>query len=152
GEADAGHREAEMADDGGLRIPGRARGVDVEEDIPAADVGDVGLIRARGALERTRVGGEGRVGRRVGEKAYRMCVLDGSEVRERVVLEREGDPIGKRLRLPPHERAKSVRRRLQLCDEGAEVHRAATRTVIGCPQVAARQVALANWAKVLAIR
>ena len=106
--------------------------------------------RAVGTQDRHRLApANAGVAQAVGEPIHLVVVRP---VRERVVLEREGDPIGKRLRLPPHERAKSVRRRLQLCDEGAEVHRAATRTVIGCPQVAARQVALANWAKVLAIR
>ena len=42
---DAAHREAQVADDRGLRIAGRARRVDVEEHVAAADVGDVGLRR-----------------------------------------------------------------------------------------------------------
>ena len=47
GEADAAHREAQVPDDGRLRVAGRARGVDVEEHVAAADVGDVGLGRRR---------------------------------------------------------------------------------------------------------
>src|SRR5262249_41596436 len=38
GEADAAHREAEMPDDGGLRIAGRPRRVDVEEHVAAAQL------------------------------------------------------------------------------------------------------------------
>src|SRR5207244_5012202 len=58
-QAEAGHREAEVADDGGLRIAGRARGVDVEEDVAAAEVGEVRLVGAgEYVAQGAHVGGE----------------------------------------------------------------------------------------------
>src|SRR4029453_8722011 len=42
GEADPAHGEAQVPDDCGLRVAGCPRGVDVEEDVASADVGDVG--------------------------------------------------------------------------------------------------------------
>src|SRR5207247_11230829 len=45
GERDPAHREAEVAGDGRLRIPGGPGSIDVEKDIAAADVGGVGLGR-----------------------------------------------------------------------------------------------------------
>src|SRR2546428_785290 len=82
GERDPAHGEAEVAYDGRLRIAGRPGRINVEEDVAAADVGDVGLGgdgALAPALERADVTGECRAGRRVGEEADGMARSDQVE-------------------------------------------------------------------------
>src|SRR5262245_20841348 len=77
-QAHAPHGEPEVPDDGGLGVPRRPGGIDVEEHVVAADVGDVGLGRLLGSqvVERPHAGRTGGAGGDVGQETHLVAPRD----------------------------------------------------------------------------